>query len=171
MAEPNEEITEEPIEFRMAVKAVTGEFLYGHASPYDVEPGLSPTQIRVVTDRWPNPRLERYSGDPESPIREATSEELAAYDAARGVDIRPVALIRALREAGVWGRLRKLDDDEAIGFLDEMVAWQGVMNTRDQAFIAGASAIATAAVSAGIFANLQEATTVLNQAVAAAAAA
>ena len=70
-------------EHRWAVNAATNEFLYGGVAPYDCVPGLSPNQIRVVTDRQPNPQLERYSGDPASPIEAKPAAEIAADELAR----------------------------------------------------------------------------------------
>ena len=81
-------------EHRWAVNAATNEFLYGGVAPYDCVPGLSPNQIRVVTDRQPNPQLERYSGDPASPIVAKPAAEIAADALAR-----QWRLIRVTRDA------------------------------------------------------------------------
>jgi predicted secreted protein len=62
-------------EYRWAVDTVTNEFVYGGAAPYDVVPGLSPDQIRLVLTRPPDKINERYSGDPEDPFRAATQQE------------------------------------------------------------------------------------------------
>lgn len=88
--------------FIAAVAVATHEFLYGaysdptSAAPYDVEPGLSPGQMRVVLPREPNKRTERYTGDPADPIRWATTEEIDAYDAAqpKPIDNRDLVLRR-----------------------------------------------------------------------------
>ena len=66
------------LEHRWAVDLATGTFLYGHAEPYDCDPGLSPGQIRVVLAREPQCSEERYSGDPGAPFRTATPAEIAA---------------------------------------------------------------------------------------------
>lgn len=73
------------IEFRYAVNAITGEFVYGSSADpesdelqYDVEPGLSPGQVRVVLPRQPDMLREVYSGDPKQPFHMLTDEEIAA---------------------------------------------------------------------------------------------
>ena len=71
------------MEHRYAVNQASGEFVYGGPAPYDCVPGLSPNQIRVVLDRPPDKRLERYSGNPTAPFRAATTQEIADDDAAR----------------------------------------------------------------------------------------
>ena len=68
------------MEHRYAVNQSTGEFVYGGVEPYDCVPGLSPGQIRVVLDRVPDKRRERYSGTPASPFRVATTQEIIDYD-------------------------------------------------------------------------------------------
>jgi hypothetical protein len=71
------------MEHRWAVTTATGEFIYGHAEPRDVVPGLSPTQERVVLSRPPIPRTEKYSGDPADPFMVKTPTEIAAWNDAR----------------------------------------------------------------------------------------
>ena len=69
-----------------AVDAVTGEYYYGGwrhddaPKPYDVEPGLSPGQVRVVADRVPDGRTEKWSG---MTWIAKSAQEIAAWDAAR----------------------------------------------------------------------------------------
>jgi hypothetical protein len=46
--------------------------------------GLAPGRIVVTVPENPDPRRQRYSGLPETPLRMATAEELVAYDAAQG---------------------------------------------------------------------------------------
>jgi len=89
------------MEHRYAVNQATGEFVYGGVAPYDCATGLSPGQIRVVLDRQPDKRLERYSGTPASPFRAATSQELADYDAAietaeHGAAFDSIRILKAL---------------------------------------------------------------------------
>ena len=61
-----------------AVNQATGEFVYGgHPAPYDVEPGLSPDQIRVVTNRAVDKRTEKWGG---SAIISKSAAEITAYD-------------------------------------------------------------------------------------------
>ena len=67
---------------RWAVDQATGEFLYGGEDPYDCAPGLSPGQIRVVLDRQPKKRADRYDATAPTRIRAATTQEIAAHDAA-----------------------------------------------------------------------------------------
>lgn len=99
------------ITFIAAVDDETGQYYYGwwsnseDANPYDVDPGLSPGQIRVVLNREPNKRLERHdatnTSDPESPdylLRAATQEEIAAYDLALPREIAIAAIIEAMTE-------------------------------------------------------------------------
>lgn len=64
-----------------AVDDASQEFLYGGTDDgrYDVEPGLSPDQSRIVLPRPPNLLTERYSGDPSDPIRAATESEQVAH--------------------------------------------------------------------------------------------
>lgn len=70
-----------------AVDRETGKFEYGNwchkdsRKPYDVEPGLSPQQIRVELDREPNRDTERYSGDPANPFTARTEAEIQAEHA------------------------------------------------------------------------------------------
>jgi len=72
------------LEHRWAVDLATGTFLYGHAEPYDCDPGLSPGQRRVVLDRAPDPHTEYYSGDPAHPFATRSPEQmLAREDAVR----------------------------------------------------------------------------------------
>jgi len=70
------------MEHRWAVTTATGEFVYGGPKPYDCAEGLSLGQVRVVLDRAPDKRQDRYSGDPAEPIRAATHAEIADVDAA-----------------------------------------------------------------------------------------
>lgn len=100
------------MEHRWAVDSVTGEFVYGHPEPYDPAPGLSPGQIRVVLDRAPDVRTERYSGVSSAPFRAATTGELAASDTARADaiaarDIDDMKAIRATVICSLWGRLNR----------------------------------------------------------------
>ena len=72
------------MEHRWAVTTATGEFLYGHVEPGDVpQETLKLPEERVVLQRRPNPRTERYSGDPSDPIQAKTQAEISAWDAAR----------------------------------------------------------------------------------------
>tara|TARA_Y100000310_G_C20096475_1_gene540724 strand:- start:36 stop:473 length:438 start_codon:yes stop_codon:yes gene_type:complete len=94
-------------EYRWAVDNVTDEFVYGGTEPYDVVPGLSPGQIRIVLSRPPDVINERYSGDPEDPFRVATQQEiddatnaLSLAQAAAFIDSREIrALIWEIIEA------------------------------------------------------------------------
>ena len=73
-------------EYRYAVDSTTKEFVYGgYPLPYDVVPGLSPGQVRVVSSRRVNQRMERWndSMDPDDCTRPATQAEIDAYDAAQ----------------------------------------------------------------------------------------
>lgn len=70
-------------EYRWAVDEASGEFLYGGLDPYDVSPGLSAGQIRVVFDSQygpPDARLHRYDAGAASKRRDATAAEIAVYD-------------------------------------------------------------------------------------------
>ena len=81
------------MEYRYAVEVHNTDagwfqrFVYGGAEPYDVEPGLSDNatyrQVRVVSSRPVNPRLERWNGsqNPDACTRAATADEIAAWDA------------------------------------------------------------------------------------------
>lgn len=72
-----------PPEYRAAVDTKTGQILYGQlvdpADPnaYDVEPGLSKGQIRVVLDRAPDTVTERIDLATHA-IRAANPQELEA---------------------------------------------------------------------------------------------
>lgn len=103
------------IEHRWAVVIATGEFLYGTRadsaeSQPDVVPGLSPGQMRVVISAQPDKRLDRYDAGSWTQRRDATPQEIDAWDRARVAeasdavfDASDFAMIRAL--AGVVGDL------------------------------------------------------------------
>jgi hypothetical protein len=106
------------IEYRWAVDAASNQFLYGGGAntmvpdDYDVEPGLSPGQFRVVLSRPPRPRLERYSGDPLNPFRAATAAEITAQqdsekdsEASSGID--GAKAIKSTVICALWGRLNR----------------------------------------------------------------
>jgi len=63
-----------------AVNKITGEIVYGGSSGsgYDVEPGLSPTQVRRVYNRRPDPRTEKDDGIGN--LISKTQIEINAYD-------------------------------------------------------------------------------------------
>lgn len=70
-------------EYRAAVDSATGRILYGgwgdraDATSYDVVPGLSPGQVRVVLDRDPNLLTERVADVVAGTLRAATGPERA----------------------------------------------------------------------------------------------
>jgi hypothetical protein len=45
--------------------------------------GMAPGRIVVSVPDTPTPRLQRYSGDSANPFRDATQQEIAAYDASK----------------------------------------------------------------------------------------
>lgn len=69
-------------EIRCAAVKATGEILYCGQAPYDVEPGLSPGQIRIVLSTPPDVRMHKWTGT-RTALR--TPSELEAYDAAKAV--------------------------------------------------------------------------------------
>jgi hypothetical protein len=95
-------ILAQSVEFRWAVDNVTDEFVYGGAEPYDVVPGLSLGQIRIVLTRPPDSINERYSGDPENPFRAATQQEID--DAADALSLAQAVAFIGSREirALIW---------------------------------------------------------------------
>jgi hypothetical protein len=95
-------------EQRWAVVQATGEWLYGGTNPYDCEPGLSPGQIRVVVQHPPNPRLERYTGNPDAPFRNATPAEIVAWDAAVQNERAEKRLTVDVRATILWALTRIL---------------------------------------------------------------
>lgn len=102
------------MEFRYAVDRQTGQFVYGGPEPYDCADGLSPGQIRVVTDRHVDVVGERWNAVMKQ-IRPATAQEqtdaVSVQQAAKtervfqGTDLGPivkqlVADVAALKAAG-----------------------------------------------------------------------
>jgi len=65
------------------------------------EDGLADGRIVVAVAENPDPKLHRYSGDPQAPVRSATDAEIAAQAAAQ-------ADARAAREFGELRAVRAL---------------------------------------------------------------
>ena len=98
-------------EYRWAVDSLSGAFMYGGVEPYDVTPGLSPTQRRVVLPRAPDPRTEKY-GTPDVPFATKTAAEISAYDNAQhtsrvAAEIDGAHALKAVMICALWGRLNR----------------------------------------------------------------
>ena len=113
-------------EYRYAVETADetpenrDRFLFGHAAPMDVGP-LSPSEIRVVSDRKVDQRVERYSGDPAAPRRAATQPEIDAYDAA-ATSARVIAEVDAPIMAALVDSVAALVAEHGPGSGDEWSA-------------------------------------------------
>ena len=106
-----------------AVDDATGEWVYGGTDDgrYDVVPGLSPGQSRIVCPRQPVQRVEKYSGDPEDVFQPKTPAEIDAYDAAI-TSAHVIAEVDAPVTAAVLGGVVALVAEHGPGSGDEWSA-------------------------------------------------
>ena len=72
------------------------------------ENGMMQGRITIVVSDNPDARLQRYSGDPANPVRKATAQEIAVYDAA-ALDAKVMAIMTPEQKTFVlWALTRFL---------------------------------------------------------------